>query len=143
MKLPGYFISHQPSIAKATQEVWPLCLNGTQRLNMSRRHLFKCRRNWQPLKIIGFQDIKWLIRPQVARQVQAVEAASGPISVQEEEWPPGPGGLHGHDWRPRTGSLFPHENVRQVFNRWPGKEAGKRDFLAADVFDFIHKASRK
>src|SRR5437588_13000540 len=81
VKLPGHFIGQKAPIAKASQQVWTLWLNRTQRPNMSCCHSFESERDLHTIKFIGFQDVKWLIRSQTACQLQGIEAATIPIAV--------------------------------------------------------------
>src|SRR2546426_12741195 len=109
---------------------------------MSRRYGFKCGWNRQALKLIRFEQVKWLVWAQIACQFQAIECTTSPFSVQIEKRPPGPTGLHRYERSPRVGLCFPQQRPRQLFYRCTSKEGGEGQLLATDLRHSIKQTPR-
>src|SRR6266700_6061737 len=87
LHLPGHFIGEQAPITIPTHKVWAFRLHSAHCSKVRRRHFFKGWRERKPLKLIGFEQVKWLLWTQVPRQFPAIESSTFPFSVQVEEGP--------------------------------------------------------
>src|SRR6266496_950754 len=95
--------------------------------------------------MVRFYCIKWLIRPHMVCQGEAVEGLTSPGAMQKEERPPGSTGLKRY-YRSARDSIFFRfclQSVRQVFYGRSGEEGRQRNLLATNLLNSSNKTSGK